>query len=487
MPQPIAAPLSEPLMISLAVQAGTELDDTLRGTDQADTLSGLGGDDVLYGRAGNDLLLGGLDDDFVSGSEGNDSLYGDRGSDFILGGEGNDSLFGGDGSDNLRGEAGNDLISGGTGNDVLYSEAGNDTVFGGAGSDTIFGIGTGNDFLFGDADNDTLVGGGGNDYFSGGSGSDEYIEGSGSDSNIFIIQDIGDRISTGSGDINDTVRSFISYTLSPELGRLGLQGSGNLIGNGNGLSNTVVGNLGNNRLGGQAGNDTLMGGGGKDTLIGGIGSDTYYLENSGDIVSETSTITSEIDTVRSYISFGFGVNLERLSLQGTTNINATGNNQNNLLVGNAGSNLLIGQGGNDTLLGNAGNDVLVGVSGNDVLTGGSGSDSFNYVTGGAFVSGAIGVDLLTDFARTAGNTDKIKLSHITFSAGTTFSNVGSDALAQTSTAFITFSTSTGRLFYNQNGASAGLGTGGHFATLSDINGNPITRNNLLFTTDFVLI
>ncbi len=265
---------------------------------------------------------------------------------------------------------------------------------------------------------------------------------------------------------------------------------------GSSLNNLLVGGVGNDTLSGFAGNDTLLGnagndiligGIGNDSLVGGIGSDIYYLENTGDVISETSTIATDVDTVRSSVSYSLGINLERLSLQGTTNINATGNNQSNLLVGNTGSNLLIGLGGNDTLLGNGGNDVLVGASGNDILTGDSGNDSFNYVTGAAFVSSTIGVDTLTDFSRTAGNTDKIKLSSTTFSAGTNFASVGSDALAATSAAHITFSTATGRLFYNQNGSGAGLGTGGQFATLSDINSNPITAANTLLASDFTIV
>jgi hypothetical protein len=44
--------------------------------------------------------------------------------------------------------------------------------------------------------------------------------------------------------------------------------------------------------------------------------------------------------------------------------------------------------------------------------------------------------------------------------------VATDALAAVSDAFITYSSSTGNLFYNANGTAAGFGTGGQFAKLA---------------------
>ena len=52
-------------------------------------------------------------------------------------------------------------------------------------------------------------------------------------------------------------------------------------------------------------------------------------------------------------------------LQGTNNLNGTGNNLNNSLVGNKGANLLTGNEGYDTLDGGAGIDTLVGGIGDD--------------------------------------------------------------------------------------------------------------------------
>ncbi len=287
---------------------------------------------------------------------------------------------------------------------------------------------------------------------------------------------------------NSSSKSFIIYG---DWGNNALEGNDTLIGNVK--EDAIYGEDGNDRLGGLLGNDTLYGGGGNDylnggggldTLIGNGGNDIFIISSTNDRVIEISN--QGIDTVRSVVSYSLSSNLERLSLQGIANINATGNNLNNYLFGNSGNNILNGLGGNDTLIGNAGNDILVGASGNDILTGGSGNNRFYYLTGAVFSPQSIGIDRITDFSRTTGNVDKIVLSRTTFNAGTNFASVSADALAATSAAHITFSTSTGRLFYNQNGSAAGLGTGGQFATLSSINGSLISPLNTLQATDLTI-
>ncbi len=475
-----------------------------------DNIIGSGGNTINAG-SGNDTVRGGSGQDYMDGGDGTDTVdyrYWSGGGTYnletgvatfpgyynetilnfenIYTGAGNDNIIGsgianiidaGSGNDTVNGGAGNDLIYLGAGNDYVNTTAlGNDTFFGGSGDDFIYGSSS-DELYYGEDGNDTLQGYYGNDLLDGGSGSDLLRGGVGHD--IYVVDNAGDIVEETSVVATeiDTVRSYISYTLGENLERLSLQGSSNINGTGNSLNNLLVGNTGNNSLAGLAGNDTLNAGAGSDTLdggtgqdlmIGGTGNDYYIVDNAGDIIQETSLVATEIDTVRSYISYSLGVNLERLSLQGVSNINAIGNSLSNLLVGNAGNNLLNGQFGNDTLTGNAGNDVFVGAQGNDILTGGSGNDSYHYVTGAAFSAAAVGIDRITDFSRVLGNKDNIMLSSTTFSAGTNFANVATDALAAISGAHITFSTSTGNLFYNQNGNTAGFGTGGQFATLTGI-------------------
>ncbi|MGL5943253.1 MAG: hypothetical protein ACRC2S_23390 [Waterburya sp.] len=83
---------------------------------------------------------------------------------------------------------------------------------------------------------------------------------------------------------------------------------------------------------------------------------------------------------------------------------------------------------------------------------------------------------INDFAHLS---DKIVLDKTTFKALTSvvgsgfnvaseFAVVTSDAAVITSKALIVYSSSTGNLFYNENGATTGLGSGDQFAVLSGI-------------------
>lgn len=184
------------------------------------------------------------------------------------------------------------------------------------------------------------------------------------------------------------------------------------------------------------GDDLLFSGNGNDTIIAGYGSDTVYGGNGDDLL-----------------------------VDGQGNDNLSGSNGNDLLKGGA---------GNDTLSGSNGNDLLKGDRGNDTLIGGFGADRFLYKTSRRFTPAQIGVDTIIDLEV---NIDKIVLKQETFSALTPTANssinadefevVNNDELAAISQAFITYSSSTGNLFYNQNGLEDGLGQGSQFATLQN--------------------
>jgi hypothetical protein len=59
-------------------------------------------------------------------------------------------------------------------------------------------------------------------------------------------------------------------------------------------------------------------------------------------VTENSTLTTQIDTIKSSISYTLGANLENLILTGTAIINGMGNELKNTLIGNAAANTLTG-------------------------------------------------------------------------------------------------------------------------------------------------
>ena len=156
------------------------------------------------------------------------------------------------------------------------------------------------------------------------------------------------------------------------------------------------------------------------------------------------------------------------------------------IKGTANNDILTGTANPETINGLGGNDKLSGKGGNDTLIGGPGVDKFIYNTNAAFTTSAVGVDTITDFSMVQG--DKIVLDKTTFPkissvAGTGFSinsefaKVTSDALAATRAADIVYNSTTGGLFYNQNGTAAGLGTGGKFLTLT--NKPVLTENQFL--------
>jgi Ca2+-binding RTX toxin-like protein len=134
-----------------------------------------------------------------------------------------------------------------------------------------------------------------------------------------------------------------------------------------------------NILTGTSGNDQLAGFGGSDTLNGGSGNDLYIV-TSGDVIRDSGGI----DTVESSIGWSLASGLENLTLTGSSNISANGNNLANVIIGNSGSNGISAREGNDTLIGNAGNDKFIMSNGggadygNDSIDGGSGVDTLDY-------------------------------------------------------------------------------------------------------------
>ncbi|MFN7527907.1 MAG: calcium-binding protein, partial [Dolichospermum sp.] len=118
----------------------------------------------------------------------------------------------------------------------------------------------------------------------------------------------------------------------------GTNGNDNLVGTS--TNDILFGGLGDDILDGGLGNDILFGGLGADTLIGGDGSDIYHVDNAGDVVTEYfDGALGGVDTVFSSVNFTLGFGLENLTLTGFSNINGTGNGNNNVITGNSANNI----------------------------------------------------------------------------------------------------------------------------------------------------
>jgi Ca2+-binding RTX toxin-like protein len=377
----------------------------LLGTDVIDGIGNTLNNNIV-GNANNNILDGKAGNDTLNGGMGNDSYYVDSANDqlteatnagidnvysnisYVLGtnvenltllgeddvnGTGNTSnnvLMGNSGANTLDGKTGADTLEGGLGDDTYYIDNSGDIVIESpnAGVDTITSTfsytlnnienltllgttainGTGDssdNVIIGNTANNSLIGDAGNDFLNGNLGVDTLNGGIGND--IYVIDNVKDKISEASDAGIDTVQSSLSFILPDNFENLILTGKAVIDANGNAAANQITGNSSANVLDGRAG---------ADTLVGLEGNDTYLIDNVADSVWEG--LNEGIDTVKSLFSTVLGDNLEQLVLQGMGDLNGTGNDLSNTLTGNAGANILNGANGNDTLTGGAGADIF---------------------------------------------------------------------------------------------------------------------------------
>ena len=369
------------------------------GTAGNDDLAGNAGRNLLVGYGGSDRLAGGAGDDTYSVGDGGDSIVelANEGTDTVqatfttalaanvenlqlvtsaaVDGTGNtldNVLTGGAGVNILTGLAGNDTLDGGAGADRLIGGAGNDTYaidqagdaiveVAGEGLDTVRAslsfvlpadlenlvlLGTSAINATGNASANQLIGNAGANVLDGKAGADAMAGGKGNDT--YVVDAAGDTVTELASEGTDLAQSSVSFVLGANVENLSLTGASAIDATGNTLANALTGNAAAN---------TLDGGAGSDTLKGGAGDDTYVVDATGDAITENASEGS--DTVRSTVSWTLGNNLERLTLAGTSTINATGNTLANVLAGNAANNVLDGKAGADAMSGGAGNDTYV--------------------------------------------------------------------------------------------------------------------------------
>ncbi|MBB3222855.1 beta strand repeat-containing protein [Pseudoduganella umbonata] len=335
---------------------------------------------LQYAGAGSFTGIGNaLANSLVSGN-GNDRLEGGSGDDRLSAGAGHDTMIGGAGNDGVTAASGNDMFDGGTGIDTVYAMAARDSyAIRRAGTDGLVftaknaGGGSGqtltvhNVEYFGMAGSfyslaeflaalppdgsDTIQGTAGSDWLDGFDGADTLAGGAGNDT--YVVRNAGTVVVELDGGGIDTAQvayagkawqlaGFVENGSAVE-GKLGVSIDGNA------LANTLTGNAGANVLAGGAGNDTLDGGKGSDVLAGGSGNDLYYVDATGDTVTEQAGEgTDSIVTTQARITLADHV--ENVAYAGTSAFTATGNSLDNVIAGGSGNNRIDGGTGTDTFV-----------------------------------------------------------------------------------------------------------------------------------------
>ena len=315
------------------------------------------------------------------------------------------------------------------------------------------------------------------------------------------------------GTATATVKLTVNPVTNPAIAPLFLNGtpaSDTLMGaegddtiNGDGADDFIDGLGGNDSMNGGLGNlDRIFGGTGDDTITdpdgvhdirGGVGNDSINItfaeiwddnSNPNDAPRSDNKIIGGIgnDSITVTMNdFRFFINLKgdevaSSNSDGNDVINLLGTYANSVVDmgggddtfnGGLGDDTVSGGNGNDTLIGGDGNDQLAGNAGNDFLTGGAGEDRFLFKSNSAFDTANFGIDIITNFAI---GSDKILLSQTSFGTITSanIAFVNSDLAAETSDGLIVYSRTTGKLFFNQNGAAVGLGTGALFSKIDGV-------------------
>ncbi|OPK02803.1 S8 family serine peptidase [Pseudomonas veronii] len=286
----------------------------------------------------------------------------------IEGTVGNDTLTGNAGANTIDGLAGADSMTGRTGDDTYIVDNIGDQIYelpGGGYDSVLSSVGhtlsanvealtlVGSASLNGTGNNqrNRLTGNAGNNRLDGGAEADEMVGGAGND--VYVVDSQLDSVTENANSGTDRVEASVSWTLGKNIENLTLTGTTHINATGNEVSNTLIGNSGDNILDGAQG---------ADTMVGGLGDDTYYLDHTGDVVSEA--LNSGYDTLYSSVNVTLGNNVEKVMLFGSA-VSATGNTLDNFLIGNSLANTLSGAAGDDTLDGREGADAMNGGAGND--------------------------------------------------------------------------------------------------------------------------
>ena len=203
------------------------------------------------------------------------------------------------------------------------------------------------DSLVGTDGVDTLTGGLGIDTLAGGGGNDTYVLDRAAE--LEFVTELRRR----APHLRILFATAVPLTITmsgtlADIENLTVLSGGLFNLTGTASANTLIGNASANRLDGGAG---------ADVMNGGAGNDTYVVDEAGDQIADTSGV----DTVEASVTYSIAAvaTLEKVTLTGTQDIDATGNALANVLTGNSGLNTLTGLGGNDTYVVQNTADVVV--------------------------------------------------------------------------------------------------------------------------------
>ena len=158
---------------------------------------------------------------------------------------------------------------------------------------------------------------------------------------VYYVHNTGDVVTEAANAGSDTVAAFVNYTL-PSSNTVEVL---NMIGSGPVLTGT-----------GTDGPETFISSSGPHTLIGLGGNDVYYVNSTGDVVTED--VSGGIDTVQATVSYTMPANAEGLYMLGS-GLTGTGTEGADSLLSSGGPNTLVGLGGDDLYYVNNAADMVV--------------------------------------------------------------------------------------------------------------------------------
>ncbi len=275
----------------------------------------------------------------------------------------------GDGSANtLEGDQLNDTLSGLGGNDTLRGFAGDDLLDGGTGADTMEG-GEGDDTYVVDDAGDVVTEEGGASFTAPSGWTQLGIHDFNGDGNLDVLMSSGTKVQFWLLDESWSVSSTVDAPFDAAWPVVGL-----IDANGDGQMDVLYNKAGTSSYYAHYFNGTTRIGGG-------------FTTNTAVLSSALPSGNAGTDLVQASVSYTLTSGVENLTLTGSSAIDGTGNELDNILIGNSGANVLSGAAGADTMTGNGAADTFAFADGDS----GTAIDDRDLITD--FVSGTDLLDL----------------------------------------------------------------------------------------------